>query len=61
MEYVAHVAKVVTEETGVLPHINAEEIAMLRPVSASERLCEKGMPHYGSQDKNPIHRLETIR
>jgi len=75
LEYVAHVASVVMEETGVLPHINAgcmsaEEIAMLRPVSASmgimlesasERLCEKGMPHYGSPDKDPVRRLETIR
>ena len=75
LEYVAHVARVVMEETGVLPHINAgcmsaEELAMLRPVSASmgimlesvsERLCEKGMPHYGSPDKDPARRLETIR
>jgi FO synthase len=74
LHYVAHVAKVVFEETGILPHINAgcmteEEIALLRPVSASmgimlesasERLCEKGMPHYGSPDKQPLVRLETI-
>ena len=74
LEYVAHVAKVVFEETGVLPHINAgcmtdEEIALLRPVSASmgimlesasSRLCEKGMPHYGSPDKDPALRLQTI-
>jgi FO synthase len=75
LEYVAHVAKAVFDETGVLPHINAgcmnaEEIEMLRPVSASmgimlesvsTRLCEKGMPHYGSPDKDPARRLETIR
>ncbi len=75
LEYVAHVANRVLEETGVLPHINAgcmnaEEIALLRTTSASmgimlesasERLCEKGMPHYGSPDKNPANRLETIR
>ncbi len=74
LEYVAHVAKTVFDETGILPHINAgcmdeQEIAMLRPVSASmgimlesvsERLCEKGMPHYGSPDKDPKVRLETI-
>lgn len=74
LEYVAFVAKRVFEETGILPHINAgcmsdEEIAMLRPVSASmgimlesgsERLCEKGMPHYGSPDKHPSVRLQTI-
>ena len=28
--------------------------------SASSRLCEKGMPHYGSPDKDPVTRLETI-
>lgn len=75
LEYVAHVAGKVLEETGILPHINAgcmsrEEIAMLRPVSASmgimlesasTRLCEKGMPHYGSPDKDPKRRLETLR
>jgi FO synthase len=75
LEYVAHVAERVLAETGVLPHINAgnmdaAEIAMLRRVSASmgimlesaaARLCEKGMPHYGSPDKVPAVRLETIR
>ena len=74
LEYVAHVAQRILEETGLLPHINAgcmsdEEIAFLRPVSASmgimlesaaERLCEKGMPHYGSPDKVPAVRLETL-
>jgi FO synthase len=74
LEYVAHVAQRILEETGLLPHINAgcmsdEEIAFLRPVSASmgimlesaaQRLCEKGMPHYGSPDKVPAVRLETL-
>ncbi len=74
LEYVRDVAAAVLAETGLLPHINAgcmtaEEIAMLRPVSASmgimlesasTRLCEKGMPHYGSPDKDPARRLETI-
>jgi FO synthase len=74
LHYVAHVAKIIFEETGLLPHINAgcmsdDEIALLRPVSASmgimlesgsERLCEKGMPHYGSPDKAPAVRLQTI-
>lgn len=74
LEYVAHVAGRVLEETGLLPHINAgcmtpEEIAMLRQVSASmgimvesvsERLCEKGQVHYGSPDKDPAVRLQTI-
>ncbi|MCX2981856.1 7,8-didemethyl-8-hydroxy-5-deazariboflavin synthase subunit CofH [Halieaceae bacterium IMCC14734] len=74
LEYVTHVARRVLEETTLLPHINAgcmdaEEMSALREVSASmgimlesasERLCEKGMPHYGSPDKVPARRLETI-
>ena len=74
LHYVAHVAERVLKETGLLPHINAgcmsaDEIAMLRPVSASmglmlessaARLCEKGGPHYGSPDKRPEARLATI-
>jgi len=74
LEYVRLVAEQVLQKTGLLPHINAgcmtaEEIEMLRPVSASmgimlesasPRLCEKGMPHYGSPDKQPAVRLKTI-
>jgi len=74
LDYVREVARRVLEETGLLPHINAgcmnaEEIAKLRPCSASmgimlesaaTRLCEKGMPHYGSPDKDPRVRLETL-
>ena len=74
IDYVAHVAGRVVNETGVLPHINAgtmtsAEIHRLRRVSASmgimlestsARLCEKGMPHYGSPDKAPSVRLQTL-
>jgi len=74
LEYVAHVARAIFEETGLLPHVNAgcmdeAEIAMLRKYSpsmgimletSSDRLCEKGMPHHGSPDKVPARRLETI-
>lgn len=74
LEYVTDIAEAVLKETGLLPHINAgtmtsEEIAALRKVSASmgimlesasSRLCEKGMPHYGSPDKDPETRLETL-
>ncbi len=74
IDYLAHVARRVAEETSVLPHLNpgcmsTEELALLRPVSASmgimlesasERLCEKGMPHYGSPDKQPATRLAAI-
>jgi FO synthase len=74
LHYLAHVAASVRDQTGLLPHINAgcmtaEEIAMLRPVSASmglmlestsDRLCTKGGPHYGSPDKVPAVRLATL-
>ena len=74
LEYLHDAAKAVFEETGLLPHLNPgnmtpEELAVLRPVSpsmgimlesASERLTEKGMPHYGSPDKVPAVRLQTL-
>jgi FO synthase len=74
LDYVIEVAGRVLDETGLLPHINAgnmsaEEIARLHQVSASmgimlesasPRLCEKGMPHFGSPDKDPVTRLQTI-
>ncbi len=74
LDYVKEVARRVLAETGLLPHINAgcmdaDEIAGLRQVSASmgimlesasQRLCEKGMPHYGSPDKEPSRRLQTL-
>ncbi len=74
LEYVRAVAEEVLKETGLLPHINAgtmtaSEIDMLRAVSASmgimlesasPRLCQKGMPHYGSPDKDPGLRLQTL-
>ncbi len=75
LEYLAAMAKLVHEETGLLPHANPgvmtrDEIAMLREVtisqgimleSASERLCQKGGVHYGSPDKRPALRLQTMR
>ncbi len=74
IDYVIEVARRVLVETGLLPHINAgnltrDEMLALRDVSASmgimlesasSRLCEKGMPHYGSPDKDPITRLATL-
>ena len=74
LEYLHDAAKAVFEETGLLPHLNPgnmtpEEVATLRPVSpsmgimlesASDRLTEKGMPHYGSPDKVPAVRLQTL-
>lgn len=74
LDYLLHAAKAVYEETGLFPHLNpgtmtAEEIARLRPFapsmgimleSVAERLCEKGQPHYGSPDKIPAVRLQTL-
>ena len=74
LDYLAHVARRVLEETGLLPHLNPgvmslEEILALREVSVSqgimletisERLAERGGPHYGSPDKVPAVRLATI-
>ncbi|MDB5431796.1 MAG: hypothetical protein JWP35_2912 [Caulobacter sp.] len=74
IDYLVHIAGRVMRETGLLPHINAgvltpHDYARLRTVSASmglmlesasERLCRKGGPHYGSPDKAPALRLATI-
>jgi FO synthase len=74
LDYLEHVAQRVFEETGLLPHLNpgtmsTEELARLRRISpsmgimlesTSDRLCEKGMPHYGSPDKVPAVRLQTL-
>ncbi|MDZ7669770.1 MAG: 5-amino-6-(D-ribitylamino)uracil--L-tyrosine 4-hydroxyphenyl transferase CofH [Gammaproteobacteria bacterium] len=74
LDYLHHVAERVLDETGLLPHLNPgtmtrEELDRLRPISPSmgimleslsERLCEKGMPHYGSPDKVPAVRLATL-
>src|SRR5207253_7498063 len=75
LSYLAEVARIVLEETGLLPHLNpglmsAADIARLREVSvsqgimletASPRLAARGGPHHGSPDKDPAARLETIR
>ena len=71
IDYVAHCAALVLRETGLLPHLNpglmtAEELARLRPVSASmgimlenasPRLFQRGGVHFGSPDKDPALRL----
>jgi FO synthase len=75
IEYLAAMCELVRKETGLLPHANpgvmsAEEIALVRRScdsqgimleSSSERLCERGGAHFGSPDKHPAVRLETIR
>ena len=75
IEYLGSMAKLVYKETGLLPHLNpgnmtVQEMEMLREhsvsmgimlESSSEKLCNKGGPHYGSPDKYPQTRLQTIK
>ncbi len=75
LAYLQAMCALVLRETALLPHVNPgvmtrDEMASLREVSASqglmlestaERLCEKGGPHFGSPDKHPAARLETLR
>ncbi|MGH7101685.1 MAG: 5-amino-6-(D-ribitylamino)uracil--L-tyrosine 4-hydroxyphenyl transferase CofH [Acetobacteraceae bacterium] len=74
LSYLAAMARLVVEETGLLPHVNPgvmaeKDIAMLRAVSVSQgvmmeilsqRLCEQGGPHHGCPDKLPAVRLATL-
>lgn len=74
LEYLAAAAQAVLDETNLLPHLNpgtmtAAELKDLRPLSpsmgimlesVSQRLGQKGMPHYGSPDKQPELRLATL-
>ena len=74
VDYLHDVAQAVFDETGLLPHLNPgtlslAELKRLRGVSPSmgimlestaERLTQKGMPHYGSPDKDPTVRLQTL-
>jgi FO synthase len=75
LSYLAEMAALVLRETGLLPHLNPgvmtrDDIDRLRAVSvsqgimlesASERLRRRGGAHFGSPDKDPTVRLETIR
>lgn len=74
VEYVYDLCRRVTEETGLLPHLNLGvldegELALLKEVSvsiglmlesAAERLCRPGGPHALSPGKVPRLRLRTI-
>jgi FO synthase len=74
LDYLRAVSIKVIEETGLLPHLNPgvmtwEDMARLKHVSASmgimletssDRLSQKGGPHFGSPDKVPAVRLRTI-
>jgi FO synthase len=75
IEYLAVAARTVLEETSLLPHLNpgvltSADFELLRPVAASmgmmlettsDGLSARGGPHFGSPDKLPAARLETLR
>jgi FO synthase len=75
LSYLAEMAQLVLRETALLPHLNPgimtrADIDRLRTVSvsqgimlesAAERLQQRGGPHFGSPDKDPVLRLGTIR
>jgi FO synthase len=75
ISYLREMCALVLKDTTLIPHVNPgimtrEEIASLRTVSASQgimleststRLCAPGGVHYGSPDKHPAVRLETLR
>jgi FO synthase len=70
IEYLVRMCRLVLDEAGLLPHANPGvmtrgELAALREVSASQgimletisdRLSERGGPHFGSPDKRPSAR-----
>lgn len=75
LDYVGHMARLILDETGLLPHLNPgvmswAELQRLKPVgpsmgmmleTTSARLwTEKGEAHFGSPDKDPALRLRVI-
>ena len=74
LDYLARAARLVLDETGLLPHLNPgvltrEDLRLLRPVSASmgmmlettaDRLGARGGPHHASPDKRPAVRLAVL-
>jgi radical SAM domain protein, CofH subfamily len=75
IDYVEAMCRLVMDETGLIPHVNAgvltrDELVRLKAVSGSqglmletvaERLGEKGGPHWRSPDKQPRVRLDMLR
>ena len=70
VHYVAAMAQLVLDETGLLPHANcgalfSDELAMLRPVSPSQGMMLESMRadlecHQSAPDKEPSRRLATL-
>ena len=70
LHYLAAMARLVLDETGLLPHANAgalyaDELAALRPVSPSQGMMVESLNpslacHRGAPDKDPARRLATL-
>ena len=70
VDYLAAAAKMVLDKTGLLPHANAgalyaDELALLRPVSASQGMMIESLNgdlacHRNAPDKTPDRRLATL-
>ncbi len=70
VHYVASMAKLVLDETGLLPHANAgalyaDELGLLRPVSPSQGMMIESLRddlacHRNAPDKVPARRLATL-
>ncbi|WP_289034644.1 5-amino-6-(D-ribitylamino)uracil--L-tyrosine 4-hydroxyphenyl transferase CofH [uncultured Roseibium sp.] len=74
VDYLAHVAGLVRDQTNLLPHVNpgtltTAEFEKLKPTAASmgmmlettsQRLSARGGPHFGSPDKEPAARLAAL-
>ena len=70
IEYLAAMARLVLDETGLLPHANAgaltaDELALLRPVAPSQGMMIESLAtglecHRGAPDKDPDRRLATL-
>jgi FO synthase len=70
VDYLVAMCRLVLEETGLLPHANAgalyaEELAALRPVSASQGMMLESLAsdldaHRSAPDKEPARRLATL-
>ena len=75
MHYIRAMAKLVLEQTGLLPHLNpgvmsfselqslravAPSMGMMLETTATRLWSEKGGVHYGSPDKDPALRLRVL-
>ena len=70
VEYIAQICRLILDETGLLPHVNAgaisrDELALLRTVAPSQGMMIESLnpalaAHRGAPDKAPERRLATL-